>query len=62
MNAVGGGYLSETFLRFFAGVLPDDATTSVARLLDLTPNTASKVDCTATRGGMMVDGDLEPLT
>ena len=52
----GEGYLSETFLRFFAGALPDAVASSAAVLLDLTPNTASKVLCTAGRGGMMVVG------
>jgi len=54
----GEGHLSETFLRFFAGVLPDAAATSAATFLDLTPNTASKVVCTAARGGMVVGGDF----
>jgi len=46
------GYLSETFLRFLAGVLPDAAASSATVRLDLTPNAASKVVCTAGRGGM----------
>lgn len=49
-------YLSETFLRFFAGVLPDAATTSAILLLDFTLNAASNVLCTAGRGGMVVSG------
>lgn len=56
---LGEGYLSDTFLRFFAGVLPDAAATSAAALLDLTPNAASKVVCTIGRGGMVV-GSLRP--
>lgn len=52
----GEGYLSDTFLRFFAGALPDAVTTSAAVLFDLTPNAASKVVCTAARGGMVVVG------
>jgi len=54
------GYLSETFLSFFAGVLPDAAATSAIPLLDLTPNAASKVVCTTVRGGMVVEGELSP--
>jgi hypothetical protein len=57
MNAVGRvplGDLSPFLRRCAAGCRCDFGNT----LLDLTPNTASKVVCTAARGGMVVVGDL----
>ena len=57
----GEGYFSETFLRFSAGMAPDVAATSAAPLFGLTANTASKVVCTAARGGIVaVGGDVGP--